>query len=171
MKDELSLLARTPETLRALVSPLSSEIVAFREAPATWTITEVVCHMTDGEVSDWVPRVRRILSEPHVPFEPFDRERGFARYRGRSAAWLLDEFADLRRRNLDEVRNLVPDASALGRTGTHPDLGTVTLGQLIATWAAHDASHLSQISRVLVRYFGQHVGPWKAYFSLLRPPV
>jgi hypothetical protein len=52
----------------------------------------------------------------------------------------------------------------------HPELGAVTLRQLLACWVTHDLAHVAQISRVLVRYFGREVGPWRAYFSLLRQP-
>jgi hypothetical protein len=59
---------------------------------------------------------------------------------------------------LDDIR------AALTRTPAVP----VTLGQLLACWVTHDLAHVTQIARVLVRYVGRDVGPWRAYFSLLR---
>ena len=50
----------------------------------------------------------------------------------------------------------------------HPEFGTVTLEQLLATWAVHDMAHVAQISRILTRAFGRYVGPWTRYFSLLK---
>lgn len=44
----------------------------------------------------------------------------------------------------------------------------MTLQQLLACWATHDMAHVAQISRLLTRSFGRHVGPWKKYVSLLR---
>jgi hypothetical protein len=169
MKDEVSLLARTPDVVASLVGGLGAEILGFREGADAWTIREVVCHMADGEITDWMPRVRQILSDrADEPFVPFDRVGGVVRYQGWAMPALLAEFGALRRRNLDELSRLSLDTAALARTGRHPELGRVTLEQLIATWATHDAAHLAQISRVLARYFGQAVGPWRAYFSLLR---
>jgi hypothetical protein len=55
----------------------------------------------------------------------------------------------------------------LARTGTHPDFGRVTLGELLATWAVHDASHLAQIARVLAKHAGPGVGPWREYLPIL----
>jgi hypothetical protein len=163
------LLERTPATLSSLARDLPDEILSFREKPGAWTIPEIVRHLTDGEVTDWMPRIRRILSdEPHKPFEPFDREGGFARYGGWPVSRVLDEFARLRRQNLDDFSRLRIGADSLQRTGVHPELGAVTLEQLIDTWVTHDFAHLAQISRILTRYFGQNVGPWKGYFSLLQ---
>ena len=55
----------------------------------------------------------------------------------------------------------------LDRRGTHPELGVVTLRQLLATWVAHDLDHLVQISRVLARQYTDEVGPWRAYLRII----
>jgi hypothetical protein len=80
----------------------------------------------------------------------------------------LTEIERLRAGNLAYLRTLNLSAADLQRTAIHPGLGVVTLHQLLATWATHDLAHVAQISRVMVRYFGEHVGPWREYFSLLK---
>ncbi|HEX7140291.1 MAG TPA: hypothetical protein VF219_20745, partial [Vicinamibacterales bacterium] len=54
------------------------------------------------------------------------------------------------------------------RHGRHPELGSVTLGQLLATWAAHDLSHIHQISRVMAHQYREAVGPWTDYLGVMR---
>jgi len=61
--------------------------------------------------------------------------------------------------------NITP--SQLSLRGTHPELGSVTLGQLLATWVAHDLSHVAQAGRVMCRQYTDAVGPWKAYLPIL----
>ena len=51
--------------------------------------------------------------------------------------------------------------------GRHPAFGSVTLSQLLATWAAHDLTHLHQLSRVLAQPYREAVGPWSAYLGVL----
>ena len=51
--------------------------------------------------------------------------------------------------------------------GRHPELGQVTLGQLIATWVVHDLNHLGQIARVMSRQYRSVVGPWIEYLPIL----
>jgi hypothetical protein len=43
----------------------------------------------------------------------------------------------------------------------------VTLAQLLATWTVHDLNHVGQIVRVMARRYGEAVGPWRAYLSIL----
>ena len=128
----------------------------------------MLCHVTDGEVTDWMPRLDVILSSgDDRTFTPFDREAGFTVYAGWSAEQLLQEFERLRAANLARLDALDLQYSDLRRTGIHPALGVVTAAQLLACWATHDLAHTAQISRSLVRFFGAHVGPWRQYFSLL----
>jgi hypothetical protein len=68
----------------------------------------------------------------------------------------------------EKLETLKISVPHLRMTGEHPELGTVTLEQLLACWATHDMAHVAQISRLLTRAFGRHVGPWKRYFSLLQ---
>ena len=48
----------------------------------------------------------------------------------------------------------------------HPALGVVTLSQLLATWAAHDLTHLHQISRIIAHQYRAAVGPWSPYLGV-----
>src|SRR4029450_4956873 len=163
-------LARTPATLRSLVGQLPAGALDFHEAPDAWSPLQVLCHLADGEITDWMPRVQIILSSaPDKRFTPYDREGGFTRYRGWSAAALLDGFGRLRTENVAALSTLAIGPEQLRRQGVHPTFGPVTLEQLLATWITHDCAHLAQISRAATRASGQRVGPWTAFFSLLSP--
>ena len=150
-----------------LVAAAPREALTWREGDGSWNIIEVLSHIADGEITDWMPRIERILSGGGR-FMPFDREGGFVRYRGWTADALVGEFGQRRRANLEKLEMLRLSAPHLRLLGEHPEVGPVTLEQLLATWATHDLAHIAQISRVLTRWFGQHVGPWKKYFSLLQ---
>ena len=50
----------------------------------------------------------------------------------------------------------------------HPILGSVTLGQLLATWAVHDMTHLHQLARVMAHQYRGEVGPWESFLGVLR---
>ncbi|MGH9389523.1 MAG: DinB family protein, partial [Vicinamibacteria bacterium] len=128
----------------------------------------VVGHLIHGEETDWVPRIRLILERgEEAPFTPFDRFGFRESIKGRSIDDLLGELRYLRSENLDYVRGLSLTATDFDRKGRHPALGTVTLGQLFATWMVHDLGHIRQIVRVLARQYDEAVGPWKEYLSIL----
>jgi uncharacterized damage-inducible protein DinB len=160
-------LAQAPRIVEGLIAAAPKEALTWREADGAWNIVEVLCHIADGELTDWMPRVERILSGGGR-FIPFDREGGFTRYRGWTAEALVGEFGQLRRANLDKLATLRLSPPHLRLQGEHPELGPVTLEQLLACWATHDMAHVAQISRLLTRSFGRDVGPWKQYFSLLK---
>jgi hypothetical protein len=80
---------------------------------------------------------------------------------------LLDRFKEVREQNLNALRGMHLSSEDLSRTGIHPADGIVTLRQLISTWAVHDLTHISQISRVLAKQYEAEVGPWKAYLGVL----
>jgi hypothetical protein len=163
-------LETTPGIVRSLLSAASDDLLDFRDGPDAWDARQVLTHLAEGEITDWMPRIELILSDAaERRFVPFNREGGFARYDGWRVPALLDEFERLRTANLArlDTRDLTDDD--LARTGIHPELGQVTLRQLIACWATHDLAHLNQLSRLFVRGIGPEVGPWKVFFSLLKP--
>jgi hypothetical protein len=169
LADIREVLATTPGTLRSLIAGAPRAALDYREAPGSWTPVEVLAHVADGEITDWMPRLALVaLSGEPKRFTPYDREGGFVRYSGWDAPALLQELERLRAANLAQLRTLNLSDVDLRRTAIHPELGVVTLEQLLACWATHDLAHIAQITRTLVRYFGAHVGPWRAYFSLLR---
>jgi hypothetical protein len=49
----------------------------------------------------------------------------------------------------------------------HPELGPVTLKELLATWVVHDLGHIGQIVRVMAKQYDGEVGPWKEYLPVL----
>jgi len=55
----------------------------------------------------------------------------------------------------------------LDASSTHPELGGVTAGELLATWATHDLGHIAQVSRVMAKRLGENAGPWRAYLPVL----
>ncbi len=164
----LAVLERTPAVLEAWLSNLPEPWTTGNEGAETWSPFDVVGHLIDGELTDWMVRLHVILSpDADRRFEPFDRFRHLTRNRGRALPELLAEFRALREQNLRELRGLHLTGSQLLRTGEHPAFGSVTLEQLLATWVVHDLGHLAQIARVMAKQYGDAVGPWEAYLSIL----
>jgi len=160
-------LLQTPRIVEGLIASAPQEALTWREGEGAWNCVEVLCHLADGESTNWIPRVQRILGEGGR-FTPFDREGGFARYAGWTADQLVGEFGQLRRANLDILDGFELTPVHMKLRGEHPEFGPVTLEQLLACWATHDFAHIAQMSRILTRAFGEHVGPWRKYFSLLQ---
>ena len=164
----ISLLTRTPAALNAFLRDLPEAWTQCNEGATTWSAFDIVGHLIHGERTDWMPRARMILQFGETQsFVPFDRWAQERESQGKSLAQLLDEFARLRSENLDQLRGMSLQPTDLERRGRHPALGSVTLSQLLATWAIHDLTHLHQISRVMAHQYRDAVGPWSAYLGVL----
>jgi uncharacterized damage-inducible protein DinB len=164
----VGILRRTPLTLDALLGGLPDEWLSATEGADTWSPFDVVGHLIHAEETDWIPRARIIIAHGEAQaFEPFDRSAMFEKSKGMSMDALLDSFGRLREENLAELKQMNLTDEALDARGKHPDLGTVTLKQLLATWVVHDLSHVGQIVRVMAKQYGEAVGPWQAYLSVL----
>jgi hypothetical protein len=168
MEEAVAILTRTPATLDALLRGLPDGWIGAHEGGETWSPFDVIGHLIHGERTDWMPRAKIILDHGESrAFEKFDRFAQFEASKGRTLASLLDEFAMLRHEGLRELAALKLTQADLDRRGRHPELGLVTLRQLLATWTAHDLDHIVQISRVLARQYADEVGPWRAYLRII----
>ena len=168
LSEIVAVLSRTPASLRALLDGLLEPWLTANEGENTFSPRDVVGHLIHGEKTDWMPRVKLILDSGDAqPFVPFDRFGFRDAIRGVSIGALLAEFESLRASNLALLNHLSLTPSQLSLRGRHPELGPVTLGQLLATWAVHDLNHIGQVVRVMSHRYDGAVGPWKAYLGIL----
>jgi uncharacterized damage-inducible protein DinB len=163
----IPVLERTPRVISSLLESLPEAWLDAREGPEAWSPREIVNHLIHGERTDWIPRARIILAQgSYRRFQPFDR---FAELKSdRPLNDLLEELDQLRAGNVATLRGWNIKQKDLDLTGEHPGLGTVTLRQLLATWVAHDLTHIAQITRTMAREYKQAVGPWTEYFRALQ---
>ena len=168
IEEAIAILGRTPSTLDALLRGLPASWIVAHEGGETWSPFDVIGHLIHGEQVDWIPRAKIILTHGDArAFDRFDRLAQFTASAGRTLADLLDDFARLREVNLRELGALNLTDADLDRLGRHPELGVVSLRQLLATWVTHDLDHIMQISRVLARQYSDEVGPWRAYLRII----
>ena len=166
LEETITILDRTPAVVRELLRDLPERWTASNEGPDTFSPFDVVGHLIDGEETDWIPRIKIILAKgSDHRFVPFDRFRSKGTVE--TLPQRLDRFASLRKVNLTVVKELELTPDQLKLTGEHPELGTVTLAMLLATWAVHDLTHLAQIGRVMAKQYTQAIGPWVKYHPLL----
>lgn len=168
LDEALLLLEQTPRTLDAMLRGLPAGWSDVNEGGESWSPFDVLGHLIHGEQTDWMPRTRLILEHGDSrPFASFDRFAQFSASAGKTLPDLLDEFARLRGANLADLKALGLQAADLDRPGRHPQLGAVTLRQLLATWVAHDLDHVMQIARVLANQYADAVGPWRAFLRIV----
>lgn len=165
----VEVLSRTPGVLRAMLGGLSEPWFNSNYGDRTFSPFDVVGHLIHGEHTDWIPRAKIILEHgPNKPFEPFDRYAMYEASKGKTLDELLDTFESLRKQNVETLQGMRPGPKQLGKTGRHPELGTVTLEELLATWVVHDLNHIHQIAKCMAYQYRDLVGPWREYCTILK---
>ena len=163
-----AVLARTPGTLRAMLSGLGPEWLDATEGPETWSPYVIMGHLVHGERTDWIVRARLIVEQgADLRFAPFDRFAQLRESQGLSLDALLASFEGLRCESLATLDGWQLTEAQLELAGIHPAFGEVTLRQLLATWTAHDLGHIAQVARVMAKQYRDEVGPWRAYLPVM----
>jgi hypothetical protein len=163
----LGQLETTPEMLRLLMEGLSVEDTGWKPAPERFSIAEALEHLSHAEGHCFRARVERMVEEDDPALEAYDQEAYFAsgRYSGRGAEDSFDHFEEQRELNVEYLREL-PE-SAGDRAGKHPELGKITVSQLLNEWAFHDLGHIRQIAEIVraLKYY-PHMGAFQAGYSI-----
>lgn len=172
LKEAVEILERTPRTLEVFLSGLSDDWLECNEGTDTWNAKEVVGHLIEAEISDWMPRLKIILQKGEDrTFPPFDRFAHLKKTSEQSIDEKLLKFQVLRKQNIEILLESVEPNEQLELTGLHPEFGEVKLRELLSTWVVHDLTHISQIVRVMAERYRADVGPWAAYLGILRRSI
>ena len=162
LNEVVSVLTATPATLSALLGNLQDSWLEFKEDPEAWNPRTILVHYIHNELTNWMPRVRVILSEAEERnFPPFQQLPDLNEYESFDTQQLLAKFADLRQQNLTELQNLDLGTADYSRQAEHPVLGIVNLRQLLSSWVVHDLNHLHHIAKSLAKRYREEVGPWR----------
>jgi hypothetical protein len=168
LNEAIEILERTPKTLEYFLSGLPNNWLQCNEGEGTWNPSQVVDHLIEGDITDWIPRVEAILLvERDNRFPPYDRFSHLNKPE-RTIEEKLVEFQTVRAKSLEKLRNLINLESDLELTGIHPEFGEVKLKQLLSTWTVHDLTHIAQIVRVMAKRYKSDVGPWMSYLGILQ---
>lgn len=156
-----AVLSTTPERWQRLVCTLPAGLLSRPAAPGEWSALNCLQHLLDAETTLFPARVRAFLAGRD--FTDFDPGRAVASPDSRTPEQLATAFAHARQENLALLRQL--NDNDLERTVQHPKFGTVTLAQMLHTWAGHDLMHTVQAERALMQPFMLACGPWRSFFQ------
>ncbi|HXH60538.1 MAG TPA: DinB family protein [Fimbriimonadaceae bacterium] len=160
-------LSRTPDVLESTVLHRPEEWLDLRHASDVLSPREVVGHLAQGEIEDWIPRARIILEAGESQtFTPFDRYKFQEKSHATPIEELLAEFRRLRAANVDALMAMNLTEDDLDRRGVHPAHGPVTLRNLVHTWAAHDLYHLGQVYKSFSVFYLDKIGAWQGSLNL-----
>ena len=148
-------------TLRAL----TPEVASWHPAEGEWCVNECVGHVIEAEKRGFAGRIRIMLGEDNPQLLTWDQV-SVARQRRdceRRPEQLLEEFEPLRRESVELVRSL--QTEQLSRPGSHPEVGPLTVGDVIHEWVHHDGNHLRQALANVQAYLWPKMGNARRFSS------
>ena len=160
LQEVRTVLITTAARWLSMTATLSPAALAHPPAPGEWSAAECLGHLIQTERDVFPRRVRNFLAgEDLSGFTP----SGATGDADLSLRDLAAEFARLRAANLELIADIQP--ADLGRSARHPELGPVTLGEVLHTWAAHDLNHTMQAERALMQPFIAGSGAFRVRFA------
>ena len=167
LEDVQAVLSTTPERWQRLVSTLPIDLLTRPPMAGEWSALNCLQHLVEAERSPFPARFHAFLAGQN--FTAFNPNAPHPDLEAQTPDQLADAFARYRQENLVLIGQVKDDD--LPRTVQHPQFGTVTLAQMLHTWAAHDLMHTVQAERALMQPFMDGCGPWRAFFRDHEPAV
>jgi DinB superfamily len=146
---------------RAFAGTLTSvpdEVAAWHPGEGEWCLKQVVGHVVEAEKRGFAGRIRIILGADDPDLPTWDRA-SISHARNdceRPASELAVELTNLRHQSVDMVRSLRHDQQSRG--GNHPEVGRLTVDELLHEWVHHDGAHLRQALANVQAYVWRSMG-------------
>jgi uncharacterized damage-inducible protein DinB len=156
-------LSRTPAILRAVIEGRPDVWLDSRHAPDVKSPRKAVVHLAYCERESFVTRARYILDPDFVG--PDDLAEHEAALLAMTMPELLDDFEAHRAQSLTDLADLRLTTQDLQKQRTD-EIGTQTVGNLLATWVAHDLYHLGQIFKSFSALYLDQIGPYQQFLNL-----
>jgi len=137
------------QAITTLAAGLTEDESRIKPDPENWSILEVLNHLVDEEVLDFRRHLSHILFTPEQAWPQIDPEAWVTekQYNQSRLAETLQKFKSEREKSTAWLLGLsTPDWNA----SVSMPWGTLSAGDMLASWLAHDLLHLRQI--ITLRY-------------------
>lgn len=158
-------LAAQRQMWAAVLSGLDERSVQWRPDGGGWNLLELACHLADEERRDFKVRIEHTLRDPSARWPGIDPQGWVLseRYAERNFAQTVASFLEERGAALTWLATL--GAADWSQCSTQGKLGTLSAGDLLASWVAHDLRHLAQASRLLYGALAADVAPYSVAYA------
>ena len=152
------------EMIRSLVAEASQEQGIWKPDPETWSLLEVMGHLYREEQGDFRAHLTKFASpsgEAWPPVKPTGREYDLG-----SLAETLQGFLDERQKSISWLAMLESaDWDATIEVTFVDEPHTFSMGEMLASWVAHDLLHMRQLVEVHWAYTIHGVEPYSVEYA------
>ena len=160
-------LQNSTEMISLLLTGISQEESQFKPTPEGWSILEVACHLYDEEREDFREHLDFILHRQDEEYHVINPQAWVSerRYNEQDFREMQDLFFAERRKSLKWLKGL---EEADWDTAYTSPFGSLSAGEMFASWVAHDNLHIRQlvelrrarIEKITMPYPIEYAGDW-----------
>lgn len=147
-RDPLEVLKATFLKLTELSPKLTPDHMVASYETGKWSLARILSHLLHVELM-FGTRLRQALTSDNYTVHPFDQDLWMDREPVNDGYTELRALLALRQWNLALWRSISDDD--LQRSFNHPELGPMSIRNLLELSAGHDLNHLSQIETIAGR--------------------
>ena len=148
MEEVTGRMRHNADAIAALFAGVDDDFARWRPGPDDWSLLEVICHLYDEEQYDFRTRLDILLHAPGTTWPPIDppgwvTER---RYNDRDPRTAVQDFLTERDKSIAWLCSL--ESPNWSSKATSPWGRTMTAGQMMRCWLAHDMLHVRQMAEI-----------------------
>ena len=153
-------LAANATIFESLTKGLAADQGSWKPAPDKWSILEVINHLYDEEREDFRQRLQLVLTDAALAWPPIAPQE-WVTAAPTAIAILVNRsynFLSERQKSLAWLRKL----SSPNLESRHErEAGSLSAGDLLASWLAHDFLHIRQLTRLHWQYLTANANPFQ----------
>ena len=157
-------LVDSTDMIRALLAGISQQEAQVKPNAESWSVLETLCHLLDEEREDFREHLDFIVNRQQGEWHPIDPE-GWVKarhYNEQDFRQARERFFSERSRSLDWLKGL---SDADWNKSHEAKWGTLTAGDLLASWVAHDNLAVRQLTELRRRRIEDMAQPYKVAYA------
>jgi uncharacterized damage-inducible protein DinB len=145
-QEKIDAIRHFPARLSAEVQKLTPDYLDAPCDEGVWTVRQVIHHIADSHLNAFI-RTKLLLTEDHPTLKPYNQD-AWAELIDASDGSIHASLAILQgvHERWTAVLSSLPEA-AFSRTALHPEIGPITLDDILTIYARHGEEHLAQMGR------------------------
>ena len=157
-------LALNRDRIASLARGITEDQARWKPDQETWSILEVICHLADEEEFDFPVRLKIILDREEKEWPPIDPAGWVVEreYDKENLFESLNRYMELRNDSLEWLDSL---NHPKWNTSFEAAFGSITAGDMFASWVTHDLLHIRQLVELHRFYLEEQADPYKLDYA------
>jgi uncharacterized damage-inducible protein DinB len=157
-------LVNSTDMILTILASLTQEEARVKPDEASWSILETLCHLYDEELEDFREHLDFVLNRQDQKWHPIDPAQWVVdrKYNEQDFKEMKEKFFAERNKSLNWLKSLLNANWDLTYTS---EFGTLSAGELLASWVAHDNLAMRQFVELRRNRIEKISGPYSVAYA------